>query len=130
MHRFERCQSTESIWEEPERGTFFRTTLRSTQQPMRRISWAASLCLPLPVDKYLAFYLDRFIHACMCVAVTDAHKMPKHVLHAPLRQIRKRVGGNALRLELLQLWACGLHSTAQAFTLIGTGVGLQQLEAV
>ena len=51
MHRFERCQSTESIWEEPERGTFFGTTLRSTQQPMRRISWAASLCLPLPVDK-------------------------------------------------------------------------------
>ena len=50
MHRFERCQSTESIWEEPERGTFFRTTLRSTQQPMRQISWAASLCLPLPVD--------------------------------------------------------------------------------
>ena len=50
MHRFERCQSTESIWEEPERGTFFGTTLRSTQQPMRRISWAASLCLPLPVD--------------------------------------------------------------------------------
>ena len=43
MHRFERCQSTESIWEEPERGTFFGTTLRSTQQPMRRISWAASL---------------------------------------------------------------------------------------
>ena len=27
------------------------TTLRSMQQPMRRISWAASLCLPLPVDK-------------------------------------------------------------------------------
>ena len=53
MHRFERCQSTESIWEEPERGTFFRTTLRSTQQPMRRISWAASLCLPLPVDNKL-----------------------------------------------------------------------------
>ena len=50
MHRVERCQSTESIWEEPERGTFFRTTLRSTQQPMRQISWAASLCLPLPVD--------------------------------------------------------------------------------
>ena len=50
MHRFERCQSTESIWEEPEPGTFFRTTLRSTQQPMRQISWAASLCLPLPVD--------------------------------------------------------------------------------
>ena len=24
MHRFERCQSTESIWEELERGTFFR----------------------------------------------------------------------------------------------------------
>ena len=52
MHRFERCQSTKSIWEEPERGTFFGTTLRSMQQPMRRISWAASLCLPLPVDKY------------------------------------------------------------------------------
>ena len=51
MHCFERCQSTKSIWEEPERGTFFRTTLRSTQQPMRPISWAASLCLPLPVDK-------------------------------------------------------------------------------
>ena len=50
MHRFERCQSTESIWEEREHGTFFGTTLRSTQQPMRRISWAASLCLPLPVD--------------------------------------------------------------------------------
>ena len=51
MHRFEQCQSTESIWEEPERGTFFGTTLRSMQQPMRQISWAASLCLPLPVDK-------------------------------------------------------------------------------
>ena len=50
MHRFERCQSAESIWEEPEPGTFFRTTLRSTQQLMRWISWAASLCLLLPVD--------------------------------------------------------------------------------
>ena len=49
MHHFERCQSTESIWEEPEHGTFFGTTL-STQQPMRQISWAASLCPPLPVD--------------------------------------------------------------------------------
>ena len=38
-------------WEQPEHGTFFGTTLRSMQQPMRRISWAASLCLPLPVDK-------------------------------------------------------------------------------
>ena len=28
MFRFERCQSTKSIWEEPERGTFFGTTLR------------------------------------------------------------------------------------------------------
>ena len=54
MHRFERCQSTESIWEEPEHGTFFGTTLRSTQQPMRRISWAGSLCLPLPVDNETA----------------------------------------------------------------------------
>ena len=52
MHRFKRCQSTKSIWEEPERGTFFGTTLRSMQQPMRWISWAASLCLPLPVDNY------------------------------------------------------------------------------
>ena len=51
MHHFEQCQSTESIWEEPECGTFFGTNLRSTQQPMRWISWAASLCLPLLVDK-------------------------------------------------------------------------------
>ena len=34
-----------------EPGTVLGTTLRSMQQPMRRISWAASLCLPLPVDK-------------------------------------------------------------------------------
>ena len=33
-----------------EPGTVLGTTLRSMQQPMRRISWAASLCLPLPVD--------------------------------------------------------------------------------
>ena len=38
------------LWEEPESGTVLGTTLRSMQQPMRRISWAASLCLPLPVD--------------------------------------------------------------------------------
>ena len=36
--------------EELESGTVLGTTLRSMQQPMRRISWAASLCLPLPVD--------------------------------------------------------------------------------
>ena len=36
--------------EEPESGTVLGTTLRSMQQPMRRISWGASLCLPLPVD--------------------------------------------------------------------------------
>ena len=35
-----------------EPGTVLGTTLRSMQQPMRRISWAASLCLPLPVDNY------------------------------------------------------------------------------
>ena len=40
--------------EEPESGTVLGTTLRSMQQPMRRISWAASLCLPLPVDNYLS----------------------------------------------------------------------------
>ena len=40
---------------EPESGTVLGTTLRSMQQPMRRISWAASLCLPLPVDKYNIF---------------------------------------------------------------------------
>ena len=39
------------LWEESESGTVLGTTLRSMQQPMRRISWAASLCLPLPVDK-------------------------------------------------------------------------------
>ena len=33
-----------------EPGTVLGTTLRSMQQPMRRISWAASLCLLLPVD--------------------------------------------------------------------------------
>ena len=36
--------------EEPESGTVLGTTLRRMQQPMRWISWAASLCLPLPVD--------------------------------------------------------------------------------
>ena len=41
------------IREEPEGGTVLGTTLRSMQQPMRRISWAASLCLPLSVDNYL-----------------------------------------------------------------------------
>ena len=38
------------LQEELESGTVLGTTLRSMQQPMRRISWAASLCLPLPVD--------------------------------------------------------------------------------
>ena len=41
------------LWEEPESGTVLGTILRSMQQPMRRISWAASLCLPLPVDNNL-----------------------------------------------------------------------------
>ena len=80
MHRFERCQSTESIWEEPKRGTFFRTTLRSTQQPMRRISWAASLCLPLPVDNYDVYC---FHHWCLyrhgrIFKATIFHKQCKH----------------------------------------------------
>ena len=39
------------LQEEPESGTVLGTTLRSMQQLMRWISWAASLCLPLPVDK-------------------------------------------------------------------------------
>ena len=39
------------LLEEPESGTVLGTTLRRKQQPMRWISWAASLCLPLPVDK-------------------------------------------------------------------------------
>ena len=62
MHRFEWCQSTESIWEEPEHGTFFRTTLRSMQQPMRWISWAASLGLPLPVDNNSEFIVVSSTH--------------------------------------------------------------------
>ena len=57
MHCFEWCQSTESIWEELECGTFFGTTLRSTQQPMRWISWTVSLCLLLPVDN--KFYAGK-----------------------------------------------------------------------
>ena len=72
MHRFERCQSTESIWEEPERGTFFGTTLRSTQQPMRQISWAASLCLPLPVDKYYRFIRRNNAMCSACQPVVRA----------------------------------------------------------
>ena len=72
MHRFERCQSTKSIWEEPERGTFFGTTLRSTQQPMRWISWAASLCLPLPVDNY---YSDSISINTMSLSLSPLSRM-------------------------------------------------------
>ena len=46
-------RQSRGLREEPESGTVLGTTLRSMQQPMRRISWATSLCLPIPVDNYL-----------------------------------------------------------------------------
>ena len=56
MHCFEQCQSAErcsrGLWEEPpEAWNSLGTRMRSMQQQMRRISWAASL---LPADNYVA----------------------------------------------------------------------------